>query len=66
MEVVINKTDKQECTIIGTNTKTSLLNAVLVNSTAGREFEVDDIYRESSLYSNSIVVPVSINVFEKN
>ena len=65
MEVVVNKTDKQECTIIGTNIKTSLLNAVLVNSTAGHGFEADDIHRESILHPNSIVVPVSINVSEK-
>ena len=65
MEVVVNNTDKQECTIIGTNIKTSVLNAVLVNSTAGHGFEADDIHRESILHPNSIVVPVSINVSEK-
>ena len=65
MEVVVNNTDKQECTIIGTNINTSVLNAVLVNSTAGHGFEADDIHRESILHPNSIVVPVSINVSEK-
>ena len=65
MEVVLNNTDIQECTIIGTNTKTSLLNATLINSTAGHGFESDDIHRESILHPNSIIVPVSINVSEK-
>ncbi len=65
MEVVLNNTDIQECTIIGTNTKTSLLNATLINSTAGHGFESADIHRESILHPNSIIVPVSINVSEK-
>ena len=54
-----------QCSIIGTNKKTTLLNAVLINSTAGHGFESDDIHRESILHPNSIVVPVSINVAEK-
>ena len=65
MEVVLNNTDIQECTIIGTGIKTSLLNATLINSTAGHGFESDDIHRESILHPNSIIVPVSINVSEK-
>ena len=65
MEVVLNNTDIQECTIIGTGIKTSLLNATLINSTAGHGFESDDIHRESILHPNSIIIPVSINVSEK-
>ena len=64
-EVVTNKEDNNQCSIIGTHKKTTLLNAVLVNSTAGHGFESDDIHRESILHPNSIVVPVSINVAEK-
>ena len=64
-EVVTNKEDYSQCSIIGTNKKTTLLNAVLINSTAGHGFESDDIHRESILHPNSIVVPVSINVAEK-
>ena len=64
-EVVTNKEDNNQCSIIGTNKKTTLLNAVLINSTAGHGFESDDIHRESILHPNSIVVPVSINVAEK-
>jgi len=64
-EVVTNKEDYNQCSIIGTNKKTTLLNAVLINSTAGHGFESDDIHRESILHPNSIVVPVSINVAEK-
>ena len=65
MEVVLNSEDIQECTLIGTNIKTTLLNAALINSTAGHGFESDDIHRESILHPNSIIVPVSINVSEK-
>ena len=64
-EVVTNKEDYNQCSIIGTNKKTTLLNAVLINSTAGHGFESDDIHRESILHPNSIIVPVSINVAEK-
>ena len=64
-EVVTNKEDINQCSIIGTNKKTTLLNAVLINSTAGHGFESDDIHRESILHPNSIIVPVSINVAEK-
>jgi len=64
-EVVTNKEDNNQCSIIGTHKKTTLLNAVLINSTAGHGFESDDIHRESILHPNSIVVPVSINVAEK-
>ena len=59
-EVVTNKEDYNQCSIIGTNKKTTLLNAVLINSTAGHGFESDDIHRESILHPNSIIVPVSI------
>ena len=34
-EVVTNKENINQCSIIGTNKKTTLLNAVLINSTAG-------------------------------
>ena len=64
-EVVTNKENINQCSIIGTNKKTTLLNAVLINSTAGHGFESDDIHRESILHPNSIIVPVSINVAEK-
>lgn len=64
-EVVTNKENINQCSIIGTNKKTTLLNAVLINSTAGHGFESDDIHRESILHPNSIVVPVSINIAEK-
>ena len=64
-EVVTNKEDIKECSIIGTKIKTSLLDSVLINSTAGHGFESDDIHRESILHPNSIIVPVAINVSEK-
>jgi 2-methylcitrate dehydratase PrpD len=38
---------KPEASIYGSGKKTSVANAVLVNSTAGHAFELDDIHKES-------------------
>jgi aconitate decarboxylase len=42
----------------GTGERTSVTQAVLVNSTAGHAFEMDDIHKESVLHPNSLAVPV--------
>jgi 2-methylcitrate dehydratase PrpD len=44
--------------------RTSLTNAVLVNSTAGHAFEMDDIHTESILHPNSLGVPVALALAE--
>ncbi len=44
--------------------RTSWSQAVLVNSTAGHAFEMDDIHRDSVLHPNSITVPVSLGCAE--
>jgi len=44
----------------GSGRRTSLGNAVLVNSTAGHAFEMDDIHKESIVHPNSLGVPVAL------
>jgi aconitate decarboxylase len=50
--------------IWGTGYRTSLTNAVLVNSTAGHAFEMDDIHTESIIHPNSLAVPIVLAVAE--
>jgi len=44
--------------ILGSGRKTSISQAVLVNSTAGHAFEMDDIHKDSVLHPNSLTVPI--------
>jgi 2-methylcitrate dehydratase PrpD len=46
--------------VYGADVKTSLSQAVLVNSTAGHAFELDDIHKESIVHPGSIAVPVAL------
>jgi len=46
--------------VFGVDTKTSISQAVLVNSTAGHAFELDDIHKESIVHPGSIAVPVAL------
>lgn len=48
----------QAVSIWGTPAKTSWAGAVLVNSTAGHAFELDDIHKESIIHAGSIAAPV--------
>ncbi len=48
----------------GTGQRTSWSQAVLVNSTAGHAFEMDDIHRNSVLHPNSITVPIALGYAE--
>ena len=48
----------------GAGARTSLTNAVLVNSTAGHAFEMDDIHKESIVHPNSLAVPVALALAE--
>src|ERR1700690_3032379 len=47
-----------------TGHRTSLTNAVLVNSTAGHAFEMDDIHKESIVHPNSLAVPIALALAE--
>ncbi|MBP0495159.1 MmgE/PrpD family protein [Pararoseomonas indoligenes] len=44
----------------GTGLRGSLSQAVLVNSTAGHGFEMDDIHKESILHPNSLTTPIAL------
>lgn len=46
--------------IFGSGKKTSAANAVLVNSTAGHAFELDDIHKESIIHPGSLAFPVAL------
>jgi 2-methylcitrate dehydratase PrpD len=49
----------------GTGNKTSAALAVLVNSTAGHAFELDDIHKESIIHAGSIATPVALAFAEQ-
>jgi 2-methylcitrate dehydratase PrpD len=49
-----------QAAIFGSGKKTSVANAVLVNSTAGHAFELDDIHKESIIHPGSLALPVAI------
>ena len=51
---------RAEASIFGSGRKTSAANAVLVNSTAGHAFELDDIHKESIIHPGSLALPVAI------
>ena len=49
-----------QASIYGSGKKTSIANAVLVNSTAGHAFELDDIHKESIIHPGSLALPVAM------
>lgn len=53
-----------EASIFGSGKKTSAANAVLVNSTAGHAFELDDIHKESIIHPGSLALPVALALAE--
>lgn len=50
---------------IGMGRKSSVSLAVLVNSTAGHAFELDDIHKESIIHAGSIATPVALAFAEE-
>src|SRR5690606_13731165 len=50
--------------LFGGGGRTSVSQAVLVNSTAGHAFELDDIHKESIIHPGSIALPVAVAVAE--
>ncbi len=46
--------------IFGSGRKTTVAHAVLVNSTAGHAFELDDIHKESIVHPGSLATPVAL------
>jgi 2-methylcitrate dehydratase PrpD len=59
-ELVKNEGGRPVASVFGSGCKSSISQAVLVNSTAGHAFELDDIHRESILHPNSLAVPVTL------
>jgi 2-methylcitrate dehydratase PrpD len=51
--------------LIGMGRKTSVSLAVLVNSTAGHAFELDDIHKESIVHAGSLATPVALAFAEQ-
>ncbi len=49
-----------EASIFGGGGKTTVAHAVLVNSTAGHAFELDDIHKESIVHPGSLATPVAL------
>ncbi len=54
-ELVRDEGGKPLASVWGSGHRTSLTNAVLVNSTAGHAFEMDDIHKESIVHPNSVL-----------
>jgi aconitate decarboxylase len=63
-EVIRDEGGKPVASIWGSGHRTSVSNAVLVNSTAGHAFEMDDIHKESIVHPNSLAVPVALALAE--
>lgn len=65
-ELVERESGRPVASIFGSGRKTSVAQAVLVNSTAGHAFELDDIHKESIVHCNSLALPVAIAFAEAN
>lgn len=51
---------RQVASIFGSDLRTSIAHAVLVNSTAGHAFELDDIHKESIVHPGSLAMPIAL------
>ena len=51
--------------LMGMGKKSSVALAVLVNSTGGHAFELDDIHKESIVHAGSIATPVALAIAER-
>lgn len=65
-ELIEQEGGRPVASVFGAGYKTSVSQAVLVNSTAGHAFELDDIHKESILHCNSLALPVAIAFAENN
>ena len=63
-EIVQEEGGNSVASLWGSGQRTSLTNAVLVNSTAGHAFEMDDIHKELIIHPNSLAVPVALALAE--
>ena len=58
--MVVEENAQPVASIFGSGCMTSIANAVLVNSTAGHAFELDDIHKESIVHPGSLAMPVAL------
>ena len=65
-DLVLEEGGKPVASVWATGARTSLTGAVLVNSTAGHAFEMDDIHKESIVHPNSLAVPTALALAEAN
>jgi len=63
-DVVLEDGGKPIASVWSSGAKVGLTGAVLVNSTAGHAFEMDDIHKESILHPNSLSVPAALALAE--
>ena len=63
-DVVLADGGKPIASVWNSGAKVGLAGAVLVNSTAGHAFEMDDIHKESILHPNSLSVPTALALAE--
>ena len=63
-EVVLADGGKPIASVWNSGVKVGLAGAVLVNSTAGHAFEMDDIHKESIIHPNSLSVPTALALAE--
>jgi len=63
-DVVLEDGGKPLASVWNSGVKVGLAGAVLVNSTAGHAFEMDDIHKESIVHPNSLAVPVALGLAE--
>jgi 2-methylcitrate dehydratase PrpD len=63
-DMVIAEGGAPVASIFGAGARTSVSQAVLVNSTAGHAFELDDIHKESIIHPGSLAAPVALALAE--
>jgi 2-methylcitrate dehydratase PrpD len=65
-DMVLEDGGKPRASVWGSGAKVGLAGAVLVNSTAGHAFEMDDIHKESIIHPNSLSVPTALALAESD
>ena len=63
-DMVLAEGGKPIASVWNSGAKVGLTGAVLVNSTAGHAFEMDDIHKESIVHPNSLSVPTALALAE--
>ncbi|HUF81289.1 MAG TPA: MmgE/PrpD family protein [Burkholderiales bacterium] len=63
-EMVLAEGATPVASLFGGGGRTSVSQAVLVNSTAGHAFELDDIHKESIIHPGSLALPVAVALAE--